>query len=104
LSIFGFIGWFCFLSADDSDLKAVSLVAVLALAALVGIMWSLSRALASRRWIVTPSRNWRRGLTHGGTLVLVLGRKPGERLVVPHCDREEHVFGTITLSSYRFGK
>ena len=47
---FGSFGWFWFLSADDSAWKAVPLVAVLALAALVGIMWYASRARADRRW------------------------------------------------------
>jgi membrane protein YdbS with pleckstrin-like domain len=47
---FGFIGWLWFIWADDSAWKAVSLVAVLALAALVGITWYLSRARADRRW------------------------------------------------------
>jgi hypothetical protein len=50
LSIFGFIGWFWFLSADDSGSKAVPFVAVLALAALVGITWYAARARADRRW------------------------------------------------------
>ena len=50
LSTFGFIGWFWFLAADDSVWKVVALVAVLALAALVGIMWYASRARADRRW------------------------------------------------------
>jgi hypothetical protein len=50
LSIFGFSGWLWFLSADDSAWKAVPFVAVLALAALVGIMWYASRARADRRW------------------------------------------------------
>ena len=50
LSIFGLIGWFWFLSADDSAWRTVSLVAVVALAAVVGITWYLSRARADRRW------------------------------------------------------
>jgi len=37
LLIFGFIGWLCFLWAADSAWRAVSLAAVLALAALAGI-------------------------------------------------------------------
>jgi hypothetical protein len=48
--IFGLIGWLWFVSAADSAWKAVSLVAVLALAALVGITWYLSRVRAERRW------------------------------------------------------
>jgi NAD(P)-dependent dehydrogenase (short-subunit alcohol dehydrogenase family) len=47
---FGSFGWFWFLSADDSGWKAIPLVAVLALAALVGIMWYASRARADRQW------------------------------------------------------
>ena len=50
LLIFGLIGWLGFVSATDSARRAVSLAAVVALAALVGITWYLSRALAERRW------------------------------------------------------
>ena len=50
LLIFGLIGWLSFVSATDSAWRAVSLAAVLALAALVGITWYLSRARAERRW------------------------------------------------------
>src|ERR1700730_6589038 len=50
LLIFGLIGWLCFVSAADSAWRAVSLAAVLALAALVGITWYLSRVRAERRW------------------------------------------------------
>jgi hypothetical protein len=50
LPIFGFVGWLWFHPADDSAWGADSLVAVLALAALVGITWYLSRARAERRW------------------------------------------------------
>jgi len=50
LLIFGLIGWLLFVSAADSAWKAISLAAVLALAALVGITWYLSRARAERRW------------------------------------------------------
>ena len=50
LFIFGLIGWLLFVSAADSAWRAVSLAAVLALAALVGITWYLSRARAERRW------------------------------------------------------
>jgi hypothetical protein len=39
-----------FISAADSAWRAVSLAAVMALAALVGITWYLSRARAKRRW------------------------------------------------------
>jgi hypothetical protein len=50
LSIFGLIGWFWFLSADDSAGKAVPLIAVLSFAAVVGIAWYLARVRADRRW------------------------------------------------------
>jgi hypothetical protein len=51
LLIVGFIGWLWLVSSADSAWKAVdSLAAVLALAALVGITWYLSRARAERRW------------------------------------------------------
>ena len=50
LFIFGFIGWLWFLSADESAWRDVALVAVLALAALVGITWYAFRARADRRW------------------------------------------------------
>jgi hypothetical protein len=50
LFIFGLIGWLCFVSAADSTWGAVSLAAVLALAALGDITWYLSRARAERRW------------------------------------------------------
>jgi len=49
LLFFGFIGWLWFLSSDDSAWRTVSLVAVLALAALVGITWYLV-ARAEGRW------------------------------------------------------
>ena len=50
LLIFGLIGWGWFVFATDSAWRAVSLAAVMALAALVGITWYLSRARAERRW------------------------------------------------------
>ena len=50
LSIFGFIGWLGFSSANDSAWKAGSLVAVLALAVLVGVGSCLPRARTERRW------------------------------------------------------
>jgi hypothetical protein len=50
LLVFGLIGWLLFVSATDSAWRAISLVAVLALAALAGITWYLSRARAERRW------------------------------------------------------
>ena len=50
LLLFGFSGWLWFVSADRSAWKAISLVAVLALAALVIITRYLSRARFERRW------------------------------------------------------
>src|SRR5262249_20188187 len=50
LSIFGFIAWLWFFAAADSASRTVSLVAVLALATVVGITWYASRARADRRW------------------------------------------------------
>ena len=50
LLIFGLIGWLLFVSAADSAWRAVSLAAVLAVAAFVGITWYLSRVRADRRW------------------------------------------------------
>jgi hypothetical protein len=44
------IGWLLFVSAAGSAWKAVALVALLALASLVGLKWYLSRARAERRW------------------------------------------------------
>jgi hypothetical protein len=56
LPIVGFVGWLWFHPADDSAWAAVSLVAVLALAALVGITCYLSRARAERRWWASLDR------------------------------------------------
>ncbi len=53
---FGFIGWLWFLASDDSAWRPVSLVAVLALAAVVGITWYLARARAEARWRVALDR------------------------------------------------
>jgi hypothetical protein len=50
LLIFGLISWLWFASAADSAWRAVSLAVVLAVAALVGITWYLSRVRAERRW------------------------------------------------------
>jgi hypothetical protein len=50
VSIIGFIGWLWFSSTDGSAWKADPLVAVLALAALVGVAWYLPRARTERRW------------------------------------------------------
>jgi hypothetical protein len=50
LSIFGFVGWFWFISGNDSAGRAVALVAVLVLAALADVTWYAFRARADRRW------------------------------------------------------
>jgi hypothetical protein len=50
LLIFGLIGWLWFVSSDQLIGTAVSLGAVVGLAALVGITWYLSRSRAERRW------------------------------------------------------
>jgi len=50
LSIVGFIAWLCFSAADGSTWTVGSLVAVLALAALVGVGWYLPRARTESRW------------------------------------------------------
>src|SRR5947209_16963705 len=50
LLIFGLIGWLWFVSAADFAWKTISLATVLALAALVGVTWYLSRVCAARRW------------------------------------------------------
>ena len=49
LLIFGLPAWFWFFAAHHSPWTGISLVVVLALAAVVGINWCLSRALADRR-------------------------------------------------------
>jgi 4-amino-4-deoxy-L-arabinose transferase-like glycosyltransferase len=58
LLIFGFIGWFWFVWAADFAWKAVSLAALLAVAALVSITWYVSRARASAR----AERQWQAAL------------------------------------------
>jgi hypothetical protein len=50
LSIFGSLAWLWLFSADGPAWRAVSLVAVQALAALAGVAWYLPRARAERRW------------------------------------------------------
>jgi hypothetical protein len=64
-SIFGLIGWFWFLSSDDSARRGVALVAVLGLAALVGITWYASRARADRRWRAALDRYARQEQARG---------------------------------------
>jgi hypothetical protein len=50
LLAFGFLGWVALSSTYDPALKAVSLIAVLGVAATVSVTWYLSRARAERRW------------------------------------------------------
>ena len=50
LLLFGLMGWLGFVSATHSASRALSLGAASALAAVIGIMWYLSRAEADRRW------------------------------------------------------
>jgi hypothetical protein len=50
LSLFGLLGWLWLSVADGSARRAGPLVAVLALAALVGVAWYLHRARTERRW------------------------------------------------------
>jgi hypothetical protein len=50
LSIFGFIAWLWLFAPDGQAWRAVSLVAVQALAALAGVAWYLPRARAERQW------------------------------------------------------
>jgi hypothetical protein len=74
LSIFGFIGWPWFFSARGAAWRADAPGAALALAAVIGCLWYLSRARAERRWraaleryaeqeqakATLPRRDWRR--------------------------------------------
>jgi hypothetical protein len=50
LLIFGLIGWLGFVSAADFVWRAVSLAAILALAAIAGITWYLSNARGARQF------------------------------------------------------
>src|ERR1700751_2697719 len=50
LFIAGFIGWLWLPAADGAAWRPVALVALLALAALVGVAWHLGRARTERRW------------------------------------------------------
>jgi hypothetical protein len=65
LSGFGLLGWLWFVSSDDSAWRIVSLVAVPALAALVGVTWFPSRARADRRWRAALDRYTKQELTKG---------------------------------------
>jgi hypothetical protein len=71
LSIIGFAGWLWFSSGDGSAWKAVSLVAVLALAALGGVAWYLPRARTERQW--------RAALDHYAEQELAKGTYPARR-------------------------
>jgi uncharacterized membrane protein YqjE len=50
LSTIGFLSWLWFSAEDGSFWKAVALVALLALAALVGVAWYLPRARTETQW------------------------------------------------------
>ena len=50
LSIFGLVVWLWLFSADGPPWRAVSLVVVQALAALLGVTWYLPRVRTERRW------------------------------------------------------
>ena len=50
LSLFGLFAWLLLDAADGPAWRAVSLVAILALAALVGVAWYLPRARDEGRW------------------------------------------------------
>ena len=65
LLIFGFIGWLWFLSSDNTARRTVSLVAVLALAALTSITWYAFRARADRRWWAALDRYAEQELAKG---------------------------------------
>ena len=56
LLIVGLIAWFRLFSAAAPAWRAVSLVAVLALATLGGVAWFLPRARAERKWRATLDR------------------------------------------------
>ena len=65
LSTFGFIGGLWLSAAGESVWRAASVVAVLALAALVGVTWYVSRACADRRRRVALDRYAERELAKG---------------------------------------
>jgi hypothetical protein len=50
-SVFGLGAWLWLFSADGPAWGAISLVAIQALAALVGVAWYLSRVRAETRWL-----------------------------------------------------
>jgi len=65
LSGFGLLGWLWFVSSDDSAWRIISLVAVLALAALVGVTWFLVRARADKQWRAALDRYAQQELAKG---------------------------------------
>jgi protein-S-isoprenylcysteine O-methyltransferase Ste14 len=48
--VFGVFSWFSFFAAHPSPWRTGSLLVVLAVAAIIGLTWFLSRVLADRRW------------------------------------------------------
>jgi hypothetical protein len=50
LSIFGLVAWLWLFSVEGPAYRAVSLVEILALAALAGVAWYLPRVRAERQW------------------------------------------------------
>ena len=54
LLFFGLVGWIWCVAAADTAWRAVSLAAILALAALVAVTWYLSRVLAERMSPAAP--------------------------------------------------
>jgi formate hydrogenlyase subunit 3/multisubunit Na+/H+ antiporter MnhD subunit len=65
LFCFGFLGGLWLFWAGAPAGKAVSLAAVLTLAALVGVTWFLSRARADRRWRAALDRYAERQMADG---------------------------------------
>jgi carbon storage regulator CsrA len=88
LLVFGLIGWLLFVSAADSAWRGVTLAAVLALAALVGITWYLSRARAERHWraALDAYAKQEQAKRHHSRRNFRARRKIGERIVVPHSE------------------
>ena len=62
LSIFGLVGWFWFLSSDNSAWNAIVPGAVLGLAVLVAVTWYAARAWFASRALA--DRRWRAALDH----------------------------------------
>ena len=70
LSIFGLVAWLWLFSAEASAYRAVSLVEILALAALAGVAWYLPRARAERRWRAALDHYWEQELAKQGAGVV----------------------------------